>query len=151
MKNHGSTNNGGDSRSGGSRQGSSDGANQKTHKNPRRQWKSTEQCKKPNNVRKTNVSQRNSALRPPMQGKKHILEKRKHLCIYLWRWRGRKRVQETYIDTNGMQMQQKESNSECKRETKAKTRKKVWNYVWHASKFRVKKDLRMWLKVKPHS
>jgi len=36
MKSHGSTNNGGGSRSGGG-QGSSDGANQKTHKNPQRQ------------------------------------------------------------------------------------------------------------------
>jgi len=36
MTSHGSANNGGDSKSGGG-QGSSDEANQKTHKNPRRQ------------------------------------------------------------------------------------------------------------------
>ena len=92
MKSHGSANNGGDNRSDDG-QGITNGANQKTYKNPRRQWKSTEQCKKPNNVRKTNVSQRNSVSRPPME--KNIYKKNeKHLCIYLWRWRGRKRAQE---------------------------------------------------------
>jgi len=56
---------------------------------------------------------------------KNIYKKNENIYAYICEDEEEERELKNLHCTNGMQMQQKETNSECERETKAKTRKKV--------------------------
>jgi len=57
--------------------------------------------------------------------KKTYIRKMKNIYTYICEDEEEEREFKNLHCTNGMQMQQKETNSECERETKAKTRNKV--------------------------